>query len=65
MTPEGLNSEDAYQANYRKTRIAYWDALARKMDVWTDHSKSAQFKRKMGFVIRKEMKTTPSQHAPH
>ena len=37
MTSEDLNSEDACQANYRKTRIAHWDALARKMDVWTGH----------------------------
>jgi hypothetical protein len=41
MTSEDLNGEDAYQANYRKTRIAHWDALARKMDVWTGHSKES------------------------
>ena len=37
MTSEDLNSEDACQANYSKTRIAHWDALACKMDVWTGH----------------------------
>lgn len=37
MTPDDLNSEDPYKANYRKTRITHGDALARRMDVWTGH----------------------------
>jgi SAM-dependent methyltransferase len=35
MTTEVLIGHDAYEANYRKARVAHWDTIARKMDVWT------------------------------
>ena len=38
----------------------YVVSLARKMDVWTDHSKRAQFKRKMGFDTQRNEDNTPA-----
>lgn len=40
MTTEAVNNKNGYQEYYRKTRMAYWDALARRMDTragWGGH----------------------------